>query len=137
MRFNIFLAMLFCHVIADYNLQGCLADMKQKLWWRKELEKLELDIEIEQKHYKNDYKMALLVHGFSWAFISMLPLMYLCWCSAPWMLFWFVLWNAAFHALVDHLKANAYLFNLIEDQLLHVLQLAGTFWVFFKYIKLG
>ena len=135
MRFNIFLAMLFCHVIADYNLQGCLADMKQKSWWRRELAKLKLDL--EQTHYKNDYKMALCVHGFSWSVISMSPLVYLCWESCPWRLFWFVLWNAAFHAMVDHLKANAYLFNLIEDQLLHVLQLAGTFWVFFKYIKLG
>jgi len=26
------IAMLFCHVIDDYFLQGCLASLKQKAW---------------------------------------------------------------------------------------------------------
>ena len=44
------LAMLFCHIVDDYYLQGWLASAKQKSWWKKNA---------PDKLYKNDYIMAL------------------------------------------------------------------------------
>lgn len=32
-KFLLLLLMFFSHLIADYNLQGILADLKQRLWW--------------------------------------------------------------------------------------------------------
>lgn len=31
----VYLLMIFCHIIDDYNLQGWLASAKQKEWWKK------------------------------------------------------------------------------------------------------
>ena len=59
------LSMIFCHVIADYNLQGILAQMKQKEWW---------ETNYPNFKYKNDYKTALLMHSLSWAFFIEIPL---------------------------------------------------------------
>lgn len=57
------LAMLFCHIVDDYYLQGWLASAKQKSWWKKNA---------PDKLYKNDYIMALCEHAFSWTFMIML-----------------------------------------------------------------
>jgi hypothetical protein len=57
--------MLFCHIVDDYYLQGILALMKQKTWWKKQtLNSL----------YKYDYIMALCEHAFSWTFMIFLPI---------------------------------------------------------------
>ena len=58
-------AMLFCHIVDDYYLQGILASMKQKSWW---------EANAPVPLYKNDYKMALFEHAFSWSFVMSLPL---------------------------------------------------------------
>ena len=42
-------AMLFCHIVDDYYLQGILASMKQKSWW---------EANAPVPLYKNDYKMS-------------------------------------------------------------------------------
>ena len=34
MKLFILLCMIFCHIIDDYYLQGILASMKQKSWWK-------------------------------------------------------------------------------------------------------
>lgn len=65
MKIFILFCMLFCHVIDDYYLQGILASMKKKSWWEKNA---------PDELYKNDYKMALFMHSFSWSFMIMLPL---------------------------------------------------------------
>ena len=39
--------MIFCHIFADINLQGCLADMKCKSWWEQNY---------PDKKYENDYE---------------------------------------------------------------------------------
>lgn len=59
--------MLFCHIVDDYYLQGILASMKQKKWWQENA---------PDKLYEYDYLIALLMHGFSWAFMIMLPIAY-------------------------------------------------------------
>ena len=65
MKLFILFCMLFCHVVDDYYSQGILASMKQKSWWEKNA---------PDELYKNDYKMALFMHSFSWSFMIMLPL---------------------------------------------------------------
>lgn len=40
------LSMIFCHIVDDYYLQGCLAKMKQKKWWEENC---------PDEKYKNDF----------------------------------------------------------------------------------
>ena len=61
----VLLAMIFCHVMDDYRLQGILANMKQRSWWTKNS---------PGRLYNHDHLMALGMHAFSWAFMIMLPI---------------------------------------------------------------
>lgn len=113
----IILCMIFCHVIADYNLQGWLASAKQKSYWEKNA---------PDQMYKHDYICALTMHSFSWTFMIMLPLMYAVGFKVnPFLLFLFVI-NILIHAIVDDLKANEKCINLWQDQLIHMCQIAMT-----------
>lgn len=107
----LFCVMLFTHIVDDYYLQGCLASMKQKNWW---IEQYNDDL------YKNDYIVALLMHGFSWAFLIMLPLA-IYHFTPIWVIF--VIINAIVHSYIDNLKANKKSINLITDQSLHIFQI--------------
>lgn len=112
----IVLLMVFCHIVDDYYLQGILAQMKQQEWWRS----------YDPKFYGKDYLMALAMHGFSWAFTVMLPIAaYM--SFYPSLLFYalFVV-NWAIHSIIDHLKANIRILNLVEDQLMHITQIVVT-----------
>ena len=62
----ILIAMIFLHIIDDYKLQGILASMKQKKWWKEQND--------YKSMYKYDYIIALLTHSFSWSFMIMLPI---------------------------------------------------------------
>lgn len=112
--------MIFCHVIADYNLQGWLASAKTKEWWQKNS---------PDELYKYDYLMALFMHSFSWTFMIILP----------WVLFSFsfvcfdikiytflFLWNLILHIFIDNAKANWKKINLVQDQIIHLLQIFIT-----------
>ena len=67
----LFFMMLFCHVVDDFYLQpGMLSTLKQKKFWEKECKKENLNFDF----YKNDYKAALFIHGFSWSFMILFPL---------------------------------------------------------------
>ena len=48
---NMVWACLGLHLIADYFLQGCLADLKQRRWWDAQIKKLYE----EYDGYKNPY----------------------------------------------------------------------------------
>lgn len=118
----ILLAMIFCHIVDDYCMQtlGPLATMKQKKWWEENH---------PQKLYKYDYLVALLMHSMSWAFMIMLPVaFYMSWDVGAEFALMFVV-NTAFHAYIDNAKANWLAINLIVDQLFHIGQIAGTFWI--------
>ena len=111
----ILILMIFCHIIADYNLQGWLASAKQKEWWEKNA---------PDNMYKNDYKMALFMHSFTWSFMIMVPVAIYALCMKEFFLcsfFWF-LWNIGMHYFIDDRKE----INLVEDQLLHLWQIALT-----------
>ena len=60
--------MIFMHIVDDYYLQGILASMKQRLWWKQRA---------SEPTYRYDYIWALLMHAFSWTFMIMLPPLYL------------------------------------------------------------
>ena len=120
----ILLLMIFCHIVDDYYLQGVLAQMKQKRWWAENY---------TNPLYKYDYFVALLIHGFSWAFMITLPLtIYTFVTGGKWYSFLFIV-NMLMHFMVDDLKANGEKINLIEDQLLHITQIIAT-WALWLYI---
>ena len=116
----ILFAMIFCHIFDDYVLQGCLANLKQKSWW---------DTNAPDKLYKKDYIMGLICHSCSWSFMIMLPIaLYLNW-SLSWMLIMYPV-NMIVHCIVDDLKANKKKINLIQDQIIHLIQIALTYFIF-------
>ena len=113
---------VFCHVFDDYFLQGCLANLKQKSWWDKQLEH---ETEVVKTYYSHDYIMALVCHAMSWSVSIMVPLIY----TQPYKhLFYVVAFviNTVLHALVDDLKANRKILNLVQDQYIHFLQIIIT-----------
>jgi len=109
--------MIFCHTIADYNLQGWLASAKQKSWWEKNA---------PENLYKYDYIAALFMHSFSWAFLIMAPLFIVNGFAATVGMFIAFVINTAIHMIVDNAKANAHKINLWQDQTLHMIQIICT-----------
>ena len=123
MMFKVFLLMILCHVLDDFVLQkATLCDLKQKKWWEREVGTKEHGMPLM---YKNDYKMALFIHALSWSIMV----------NLPWFLFvsgltigLSILLNCIIHYIVDDLKANKKKINLIEDQLIHFVQISLT-WI--------
>ena len=114
----ILFCMIFCHIVDDYYLQGVLAKLKQRSWWEENA---------PQEEYKNDYKIALRMHAFSWSFMIMLPIAAAINFNVDINFFFMFIINAVFHAAVDDLKANKYRINLWTDQLTHIGQILVTF----------
>ena len=117
----VLLLMLFMHIVDDYYLQGWLASAKQKKWWKENA---------PQDMYKSDYIMALVMHSFSWAFMVMLPIVIHLQFAVTWAYAVALLVNATVHAITDNLKANKLKINLIQDQIVHILQIFITFSVY-------
>ena len=113
--------MLFCHVIDDFYLQGILASMKQKIWWKKQ--------EQYKEKYKYDYVVALIIHSFSWVFMIMLPIAIYLKFNLGWLYLAYPI-NLVIHAIIDDLKANKLKINLIVDQSIHIIQII-IIWVIF------
>lgn len=110
--------MMFSHIVDDYYLQGWLSQGKQKAWWEKNA---------PSPLYKRDYIAALVMHSFSWSFMTMLPLAIVLGFPNIGASFAFVLMgNALIHAIVDDQKANRGKINLIADQSIHVAQILIT-----------
>jgi hypothetical protein len=122
MNISILFAMLFCHIIDDWVLQGKLGEMKQKAWWRQHPQYKDM--------YKYDYIAALLTHAFSWTFMIMLPILIVDDFQMDILFIIMFIINFAIHAFVDDLKANKFKINLIQDQLVHIFQIIGTFIMF-------
>lgn len=112
MKVFIFFAMVFCHIVDDYYLQGILASMKQRKWWKENA---------PDELYKHDYIIALIMHAFSWSFMISIPLLFV---SKQYLIIsTFIVVNTVLHACVDNLKANKHRINLVQDQLYHVAQI--------------
>lgn len=120
----ILLCMFFMHIVDDYYLQGILASMKQKSWWEKNA---------PDPLYKNDYKIALVEHAFSWTFMMMLPVIIYTAIIGTMLPIWaivvFFVLNVIIHALVDNAKANDRSINLVQDQSIHFIQIICTWLV--------
>lgn len=119
MEIFILLAMLFCHIVDDYYLQGILASMKQKSWWQKS--------ESYSEKYRYDYVIALIEHAFSWTFMVMLPIFIVSKFQIDVFMCLVFLANWIIHTVVDDLKANKKKINLIQDQVIHLVQIFVTF----------
>lgn len=120
----VLLAMIFCHIVDDYYLQGWLASAKQKSWWEKNA---------PEKLYRNDYIMALFMHSFSWSFMIMIPLIAYLLISGIGLQEWLVIpyfLNMSIHGIVDDLKANKRKINLIQDQCIRLVQIFVTWLAF-------
>ena len=119
------LVMIFLHIVDDYYLQGWLASAKQKSWWKQNA---------PDELYKHDYIMALFMHSFSWAFMIMLiPSIYTLIATAnisnaslAIALIFFA--NLCIHMTTDNKKANLKKINLVQDQLIHLVQITVT-WI--------
>lgn len=113
----VFLIMILLHIIDDFVLQPiCLSKLKQKSFW-------ETYVKDDDK-YKFDYKVALVIHALSWAIMINLPLMFI--VSNEILVFISVIINATIHAYIDDEKANKLNITLLEDQLIHLIQIGVT-----------
>lgn len=120
MKILVLFAMMFCHIVNDYNLQGWLANAKQKQWWKEN---------VPQEIYKNDYLMALFEHAFSWAFMVEIPVwVYMIAINKGVLLttLFVCVFNTVLHAYIDDLKANKMAINLVQDQIYHFAQILVT-----------
>ena len=118
----ILLAMLFCHIIDDYYLQRILASMKQKSWWESQPG--------YSLKYSKDYIMALCEHAFSWTFMIMLPIFIVKGFHATLSLGIVFFINWLIHSITDNAKANLNKINLVQDQIIHIIQVCVTFVLF-------
>lgn len=130
---NMLWACIGLHLLADYALQGCLSELKQKRWWTTQMKQLyesfdkkyqtyELKWKIRQK-YKYDYMAGLFCHALMWTLVTFFPLMWFC---SSWTFTGVVLVNTLVHFVVDHMKANVHRLNLVQDQLIHLEQVVAT-----------
>lgn len=113
----IVLAMIYMHILDDYVLQGILANLKQRSWWKQNY---------PDKLYRHDYIVALLMHSMSWSFLTLLPIAVYRGFNVGTDFLAVFLINALGHAGMDHAKANMGLVNLITDQTFHLLQILVT-----------
>ena len=116
---KILLLMVFAHIVDDYYLQGILASMKQKGWWKTK--------EWYKPLYKDDYKMALLMHSMSWSIMILLPSIFIIGIN-PYLALGAFICNTAIHYYIDDLKANRGKINLVVDQTVHLMQVFVT-WI--------
>ena len=119
--------MIFLHILDDFHLQGVLAKMKQKIYWKK-----------YGPRYSNDYKISLSIHSLEWTFVITIPMLIDSWkrCEVGgskyiWsvvLYFVILLFNFPIHYAIDDMKANGHEINLVTDQTLHMLQIVFA-WV--------
>ena len=122
------LALMFLlHLVADYTLQGCLANLKQKSWWSDQIPKNidERKRLLTWRMYKNDYMAGLACHAMYWSLVVCLPLLMI---GGPAYAISSVI-QGAIHYFVDDMKANKKAINLIEDQIIHAGQIFGVWGV--------
>ena len=127
MKLFILLIMIFVHILDDFHFQGILANLKQKSYWKKQIQELYANNCCLTELYKKDWLISLIFHAFQWTFIVMLVLVVynVDLITSPVFYIIFIL-NITIHAIVDHLKCNKFYINLVTDQLIHLNQIAIT-----------
>ncbi len=72
MMIKILFLMILLHIFDDFVLQkATLSNLKQREWWERKIGTEEYGMPLM---YKNDYKMALVIHALSWSIMIHLPL---------------------------------------------------------------
>mgnify|MGYP006916050057 CR=1 FL=1 len=133
--FIVLIIMIYLHIFDDFHLQGILASMKQKQWWKDAWEK-DNENSSYKKHefsfYERDYIPALIAHSFSWAFTVTLPILWLLHRQGEVMgpYFLMLILNTIIHAYIDNEKANKHTINLVADQSYHMAQIL-LIWICF------
>lgn len=122
----VLLSMMFLHIVDDFKFQGILSSMKQKSWWKKNY---------PNKRYKYDYIISLIIHAFSWDFMIHIPiiiyLFYYNMYDRDFIMFICAfVFNWIIHIIVDNMKANLKIINLVQDQVIHFYQIFFTFLIF-------
>lgn len=113
----VFVLMVLLHIISDYLVQNeFMAKYKQKINWKSCID--------EDKKYRYDYVVVLLIHSLSWSIITFFPILFL-YKSMP-IYLTLVICNYLVHSIIDNMKANLLCINLITDQVLHLLQIITT-----------
>lgn len=121
--------MILLHILDDFVLQKTLSNLKQREWWEREIGTKEYGMPLM---YKNDYKMAGLIHALGWSIMIHLPLFIF---DFEWyFLAISVVCNCLIHFITDDQKANKKTINLIQDQLIHFAQIGITFLIFALWI---
>lgn len=115
----VLLCMIFLHILDDFHLQGILAKMKQREWWKQQ--------EGYNDMYANDWIPALVLHSFSWTFMIMLPLAITNREPIGMGFISIFIGNMIVHAIVDHCKANTRSIPLTVDQSIHIGQIIATY----------
>lgn len=143
----VFILALALHIFADFNLQGLLANFKQKEWWIKECSSTKKYLK-----YKYDYVISGIIHAFFWSCFTFLPILYLTLYDVferieiPFIgnmpilvlaIIGIIIVNTGIHYFIDDLKANKHKINLWQDQLIHVVQISLTIWFIIFCIRLG
>ena len=114
----VLILMLLAHFFADFHLQDILADMKQEQWWKRQ--------EGYNSKNKYDYVAALAIHSAEWTLWMMIPLFLLPHLDLGIFLLLAVL-NIVVHSLTDDSKANYKDISLVQDQAIHLAQIAFTY----------
>lgn len=121
MVLKLILFSLLLHLLDDFVLQDAfLNNGKQKEWWRNQT---------SNELYKNDYIICLLAHGLEWALLTFLPILTLEESSSWFFLLGMIICNAGVHSFVDDVKANKKKINLVTDQVIHVIQILLTYFI--------
>ena len=114
----VLILMLLAHIFADFHLQGILTDMKQEQWWKRQEE--------YKSKYKYDYLAALAIHSSEWTLWMMIPLFLLPHLDLGIFLL-LAAFNIVVHSLTDNSKANYRDISLVQDQVIHLAQIAFTY----------
>lgn len=119
MNIVILITMIYLHILDDFKLQGMLSDLKQKEFWEKNY---------PDKLYRYDYITSLFIHGLQWSISITIPIIvYLYYHGELNVLsidiFIAIMLNTLLHGYIDHLKANKHSISLLEDQLMHMMQI--------------
>ena len=124
--------MIFLHIIDDFVVQGILAKMKQRQWWKDQTKHMDHE---HQEMYRYDWTVALLAHAFEWSFMIMLPILVYSYNTMD--MKQLVLYmmnlcgNTLIHAYIDHNKCNLLVINLITDQSCHIAQIFVTWMMWY------
>ena len=76
--------------------------------------------------------MALFCHSFSWSFMIQMPILIYSFYTHLfiWNILLFII-NLIIHMFIDNLKANKLKINLIQDQIIHFIQIIMTWIIIF------